>query len=100
MVENELKYTKTYNSKYSNTTWANIKALEKRKEVVVCPADKGGCLVILSKENYYKELNRLVEDHTTYEKYKKSTQTTNSEQDGIQVPDTRCTKTAGHLLGV
>lgn len=45
-----------------------IRALEKKKQIVIRSADKGGGLVILNKSDYLAELNRLVHDAKTYEK--------------------------------
>lgn len=63
MMEKDLKQIKPTRKKSCNTTWVDLKAFEDRKDVVICQADKGGGLVVLSKENYYKEVNRLVEEH-------------------------------------
>uniref|UniRef100_A0A8C5PK16 Uncharacterized protein n=1 Tax=Leptobrachium leishanense TaxID=445787 RepID=A0A8C5PK16_9ANUR len=41
--------------------------LAENREIVIKPADKGGGLVILSKEQYKKEALRILSDRTTYE---------------------------------
>lgn len=47
---------------------SGLKMLEKNKEVVIKPADKGEGLVILNKADYMAEFNRFVNDQETYEK--------------------------------
>lgn len=44
-----------------------IRALEKNKNVVIRPADKGGGLVIMSKSYYQEEMDRLLSDRKTYQ---------------------------------
>lgn len=39
---------------------------EKCKGIVICPADKGGGLDVLSKEYYQSEVSRLLSDGDTY----------------------------------
>lgn len=43
-----------------------MESLEKRKEIVIRRADKGGGLVVLSKEYYQSEINRLLSNGDTY----------------------------------
>lgn len=43
-----------------------IKLLKERNDVVIRPADKGGALVLQSKEQYQNELNRQLQDKETY----------------------------------
>lgn len=43
-----------------------ITKLEQNKNIVVRPADKGGGVVLLKKEDYYGEIQRLLSDTTTY----------------------------------
>lgn len=40
----------------------------KKIEIVVRPADKGGWLVVLNKDNYNTEIQRLLDDMATYQK--------------------------------
>lgn len=42
--------------------------LTKRKDIVIRPADKGGGVVIQSKEQYQKEIDRQLHDESTYVK--------------------------------
>lgn len=43
-----------------------IKKLSQREDVIIRPANKGGGLVLLSKEKYLGELDRQLEDFNTY----------------------------------
>ena len=45
-----------------------MQSLKKRKDIVIRPADKGGGVVVLSKEQYNTELLRQLEDTETYTK--------------------------------
>lgn len=45
-----------------------IQTLTKRKDIVIRPADKGGEVVIHSKEQYMKEIDRQLLDESTYVK--------------------------------
>ena len=47
-----------------------IKSIEQNKQIVVRPADKGGGLVILNREYYYKEMQQQLEDKKTYMRMK------------------------------
>lgn len=44
-----------------------LRSLEKRKDIVIRPADKGGGIVVLSVEQYKKEMERILEDRSTYQ---------------------------------
>lgn len=48
-----------------------IKELEENKRIVIRPADKGGAIVILSKEYYNEELQGQLNDSNTYIKLKR-----------------------------
>lgn len=43
-----------------------MESLEKRKEIIIHPADKEGGLVILDKTYYQAEMSQLLSDHVTY----------------------------------
>lgn len=43
-----------------------IKRLTERKDIIIRPADKGGAIVLQSKEQYLTKLNRQLQDETTY----------------------------------
>lgn len=44
-----------------------MESLEKRKEIIIRPADKGGGLVILDKTDYLSEITHLLSDRDTYQ---------------------------------
>lgn len=43
-----------------------VKSLKEKGDLIITPADKGGGLVLLSKESYISELNQQLNDTTTY----------------------------------
>lgn len=43
-----------------------LSALEKRDDIVIRPADKGGGIVVLSLQQYKDEMNRILSDNSTY----------------------------------
>lgn len=61
----ELKIKKVYNP---GDIKNGIKKLEARKDIVIRQADKGGAIVIQSKVDYNDEINRQLNDETTYQK--------------------------------
>ncbi|XP_053567994.1 homeobox protein 2-like [Bombina bombina] len=72
VVCNELKnisHTKLTKHKQnlSRNQIHTIKALEKNKDLVIKPADKGGGIVVLDKTDYYAECTRILSDQDTYE---------------------------------
>lgn len=60
---NQLRIKKITDPQYIKR---GIQSLAERKDIVIRPADKGGGLVILSKEYYQSEMVRLLSDHDTY----------------------------------
>lgn len=59
---------KTKTRKNKGNLQKGIEALE--KNIVICMADKGVGIVVLKKNDYAKELNRLGGDKNTYKKIK------------------------------
>lgn len=47
---------------------SGIRKLTKRKDIVIRPADKGGGIVILSKNQYNNSMKNLLKDEKTYTK--------------------------------
>lgn len=45
-----------------------IEQLERRREIIIRPADKGGGVVILDKDFYYTQLNNMLLDQEAYVK--------------------------------
>ena len=48
-----------------------MKALRERKDIVILPADKGRCTVVMNKDVYNGKIMTLLENETTYRKLKK-----------------------------
>lgn len=59
----DLPVKKSLNPKYIREV---IKALEARKDVIICPADKGGGVVIMHKSYYHTQLQTMLDDEITY----------------------------------
>lgn len=58
-------------TKYSNLNLSKqeklvIKSLKNAEDIVIKQADKGGGIVILSRETYIQEVHRLLSDHCAY----------------------------------
>lgn len=49
-----------------------IQSLIRRKDLVIRPADKGGGVVLQTKDNYLKEIKRQLQDESTYIKLPKN----------------------------
>lgn len=45
-----------------------IKTLLRRNDVIIRPADKGGGIVIQTKEDYHTAMSKLLDDEITYQK--------------------------------
>lgn len=43
-----------------------LESLKQRNYIIVCPADKGGGIVVLEKSTYLLEMERILSDHETY----------------------------------
>lgn len=74
MVEEDIKKLKVNKSKRKNI-WKTVKEIEKKKEIVIRPADKGGGLVILNKRDDEMEMNNLLRTQDTYKKLHKNPKT-------------------------
>lgn len=66
MVIQDLEQLKYKKISEPNNIQIGIKRLEQNKEIVVRPADKGGAIVVLSKEYYNNELLGQLSDTNTY----------------------------------
>ena len=66
LVLRDLEKLKTKKVPDSKSIRKGIKELEENKQVIIRPADKGGAIVVLSKEYYYEELEGQLEDSNTY----------------------------------
>ncbi|XP_060071249.1 uncharacterized protein LOC132551153 [Ylistrum balloti] len=61
---------KPHRSNLSNKEKDALKSLSNDGNIVIKPADKGGAIVILNKEDYMQEIHRQIHDSTHYEKVK------------------------------
>lgn len=68
MVEQDIR--KMNPRKTKSRVWKTIKGIEKKKNIVIRPADKGGGLVILNKQDYELEMGKLLNIPNTYKKLK------------------------------
>lgn len=68
LVLADLEKIKVKNSNVSKKEQKIVNKIQKRKDLVVRPADKGGGLVLIKKEMYLEELTKQLQDDTTYEK--------------------------------
>ena len=67
MVQEEIKDLEVKGHNNTNSLIREgIKQLESNRDIVVRPADKGGGVVLLTKDNYYGEIHRLLADVDTY----------------------------------
>lgn len=68
MVEQKLRKIKP--NKTKTNIWNTIKEIEKKKDIVIRPADNGGGLVILDKRDYELDMEKLLKTPNTYKKLK------------------------------
>lgn len=62
----DLKSLKIRKKEEPNFVKCSIRKLTKRKDIVICPADMGGGIVILSKKQYTDMMVNLLSDANTY----------------------------------
>lgn len=67
MVSSDLETMRIKKVRDPHYLKAGIATLEKKKDVVVHPVDKGGGLVIICKAFYNGEMDRLLSDRSTYQ---------------------------------
>ncbi|CAF3257698.1 unnamed protein product [Rotaria sp. Silwood2] len=51
---------------YNDLSWMNKKKLRSIKDIVIVPADKGGRIVILNKDDYFFKMEEKLKDTTIY----------------------------------
>ncbi|PIO11720.1 hypothetical protein AB205_0093780 [Aquarana catesbeiana] len=66
MVEQDIRKLKP--KKVKAKIWKTINEIEKKKNIIIRPADKGGGLVILNKKDYESEMEKLLAIPNTYKK--------------------------------
>ena len=47
-----------------------LKELQNDKDIIIAPADKGRCIVIMDKEEYMKKMKDKLKDESTYKQIK------------------------------
>ena len=76
----KLKFNRfTQFSNLSTEEWATLKNLNKRKDIVIKPADKGGAVVVWRSDLYQQEAFRQLSDKSFYAKVDKDLTLTNQK---------------------
>ena len=63
----EIKKNKKIKRNLKKEEWSAITTLRNNKDIVIKPADKGGNIVIMNREDYIKERLRQLSDNNHYE---------------------------------
>ncbi|KAI8490958.1 hypothetical protein Bbelb_313770 [Branchiostoma belcheri] len=84
-VNQVLNNRKKVDSNLSKEESAAIKSLRQDKNIVILPADKGRCVVILNREDYQQKCQELLNDDKTYIKLGKKDPTTKYKKQLISV---------------
>ena len=71
-----LANAKPPNPNIPSSLYYAMKGLREREDIVILPADKGRCTVVMDKDVYNEKVMTLLEDGTTYRKLKKDPTTT------------------------
>ena len=67
-VIERLSKAKLPSSNLTTEEWKAMKTLKDDKNVMILPADKGKCLVVMDKEDYIKKMEEKLSDETTYKR--------------------------------
>ena len=67
-IVEELGKAKVPASNLTKEEWKAMKKLKEDEDIVVLPADKGKCLVVMDKEEYIKKMEEKLDDQTTYKR--------------------------------
>ena len=67
----ELEKAKIPKSNLNPEEWKALKSLKDDEKVMVLPADKGKCLVVMDREEYLNKMEEKLKDETTYKRIKK-----------------------------
>ena len=65
-IVEELGKAKISNSNLTPEEWRAMKKLKDDEDILVLPADKGKCLVVMDKEEYIRKMEEKLSDQTTY----------------------------------
>ena len=55
-------------SNLSKMEWKALRELKKKEDIVIMPAYKGRCMVVMDKIEYIEKMEEKLSDHTTYKK--------------------------------
>ena len=58
-------------SNLSADEWKALKSLKDDKNIMILPADKGKCLVVMDREEYINKMEEKLKDETTYKRIEK-----------------------------
>ena len=53
-------------SNLTSDNWKAMKSLKKDDNIMVLPADKGKCLVVMDRKDYIEKMETKLQDETTY----------------------------------
>jgi hypothetical protein len=67
----ELSKAKPPKSNLKAEEWKALKKLKDDEEIMVLPADKGKCLVVMDRKEYIKKMEEKLSDETTYKRIEK-----------------------------
>ena len=67
-IIDELREAKQPKSNLTKEEWTAIKKLKDDKDIIILPADKGKCLVVMNKKEYIQKMETKLSDETTYTK--------------------------------
>ena len=67
----ELKKSKVPASNLTSDEWKAMKTLREDEKILVLPADKGKCLVVMDKEEYIRKMEEKLSDQSTYKQIDK-----------------------------
>ena len=70
-IVDQLKKAKPPKSNINPNEWKALKSLRDDEEIIVLPADKGKCLVVMDKDEYIRKMETKLSDRTTYEPIEK-----------------------------
>ena len=62
----ELDKAKVPKSNLSAEEWKALKSLKEDEEIMILPADKGKCLVVMDRKDYLSKMEEKLKDETTY----------------------------------
>ena len=67
----ELKKAEVPPSNLTAREWKALNTLKKDEEIMILPADKGKCLVVMDRKDYISKMEEKLKDETTYKRIEK-----------------------------